>query len=408
MPKYSMGHNMLACMNFLKSPTTLFAVSFLICISIPNAVSQPSRSQNHASSQFDSQNIFIASVSSPDSLKQYLLRNADAGYALFKQGYSSASANNKCSMLRMLVSTGNSHVLEALDMGMEDASGVVQGVAVADLQSIAFGLFPLKDAPYDYKHRYRGSLNDGGKAYSAWKLHVAGLSAAQAIIQVESELIRGLRYSKKIEEREQIIERLVAADFRTDNPFGKLRAETAYKLHVLDSLENTVVKPAGATIYSMYAFEVFKADEKTLQRSVLPYTRQGTENMVRSEALTTLARLGSPTGADLITELIVNESNSEPRSLLFQPVSTCRDARLIPIYIGALDSGMKGMVAKEMVIALQAMTLADTFTQKPSDQSFEGKKTSEWKQWWFENKHQFPNAAQKIDIPVIYLNRPHS
>lgn len=335
-----------------------------------------------------------------DTWMRDVAEHPEEAFTRFRDGISTAPPLAAANALSYLVAASNPHWLEIIDIGMNAADGRLQWSAEYTLEAIAFRKFPLKNAPYDYTHRYIGLLNDGGKAYSAWRKWAAGKTLKQEMTERESEVIRTIASTPDAAVRDAALGALVNTDMRSGLPLARLRRKVAEENRILDVLE-ACSRKGPPSVMLMYAYDSFGADEARLGRAVLPYTMDGVDPGIRSQALSTLLSRRSPLAAEILTGWILNPPGNMPRYALNHPVTICRDPKLIPIFLGALEAGEEGYLAKEMVIALYYMTKWDGFKQTPNDDRFDGPIITEWEAWWKRNRNRFPDSVRAIRIPRL-------
>jgi len=326
---------------------------------------------------------------------------SDTLFSDFQKHFAKGKSSEKIDALNALIEAGNSHTIEALDLAMKDPDYTVQFTATQQLKSIAFEEFPLFSAPYDSSQVYSGLLNDGGRAYYSWHNRIKVRSVEESIRLVENELVHTISEGATEAIRNAALTRLMYADYKSSTPFALLRMSVAKGAGVSIALGSMVAKTNSPSAAQMYAFSLFQADEASLERSVLPIARACANRTVRASAIATLARVGSPQAYPLISDIIRSTRDDENDDLLFNAVAACTDVRLIPLYLGALESGFHGYLSKQMVLSLKRISRSDIFTQTPADMQFVGPPVMAWEQWWRDNKDQFPLAARNLPVPRL-------
>lgn len=371
----------------------------VVCILAAAAFAAMFADADAADAQESAQKDLFSDVGS-DKWMRYVEAQPEESFTRFRDGLAKASIPDAANALSYLFVACNPHWRELIDIGMNAADRRLQSAAEYALESVSFRKFPLMSAPYRPTLSYVGLLNDGGKAYAEWQSRTMGKTLEQAVTESESELIRTIGETTDASVRDGCLRALFLGDFRSGCPLAQLHRKVASERRILDVLEACVRKgPPSDTLFSAFVF--FGADEALLRRVVLPYTGADAAPALRMAALNILLARRSPLAAAILTDMIVHPPKGMPRSELNYPVTICRDPKLIPIYLGALEAGEEGYLAKEMVIGLHYMTGYEGFTQVPRQTDFVGAPVTEWEHWWKINRSRFPENVRSIGIPRL-------
>jgi predicted esterase len=291
---------------------------------------------------------------------------------------------SKQKLIFAFVNGGNPHLLEILDLGVNDSGASVQYLAYDLLHNFAFRNFVVDPA-----------------AYPAWHAGVKGKPLTEVITSGCRTLVE--QYVRAGEaERAPLLDILTRLEFGGTDRLAKLRRDTAIEAGLLTGLEKAMAPPGffntglEAVGHSFQLLRNLEPDEAFMKRVLVPLTTKNGPSHIRRQAASMIGTLKSLWAADLLFALTIDDPSRAERMTYTSILSGASDPHLIPKLIALMEADDSPRT--EQMIGFAVSRLTGNFSDGPHDGAW-------WHGWWERNKARFPADVRAVPYPKIRTHR---
>jgi predicted esterase len=289
-----------------------------------------------------------------------------------------AGAAAKQMMLYVFVRSDNPHLLEILDLGVNDNSEAVRYNAFDLLQNFA----------------YRSFINDPA-AYRTWRDANRGKPLTEVVTTGCKAFVAQYLQADDVE-RTSLLNVLMRLEFSDTSELAKLRRAAALDAGILTGLEKALTPPVPSNPTVIYIVRNLQPDEAFVKRAILPLTTKTSPNYIRYAAASILGAVKSVWASDLLFKMLMDDYPSTDSWIFLQALSTATDPHLIPKMIALLEADDSQDTAQILGIALRRMT--DNKVDRMHDGGW-------WHIWWDRNKSSYPEDVQTVPFPKVTVRR---
>ena len=289
-----------------------------------------------------------------------------------------AGAAAKQTLLYVFVRSDNPHMLDMLDMGINDSNATVQYQAYDLLQNFA----------------YRNFINDPA-VYKAWRDGVAGKPLAEIVTTGCTAFVKQYLKADDIE-RTSLLNILMRLEFGDTSELAKLRRRAAIDAGILNALENALRPPVPSNPTMIYVVRNLQPDEAFVKRTILPLTSKNSPQYIRYAAASILGTVKSVWASDMLFNMLMDDYPSADSWIFMQALSTATDPHLIPKMIALLEADDSQETAQILGFALRRLT-----GNKVAGMHDGGW----WHIWWDRNKTDFAEDVRSVSYPKVTVRK---
>lgn len=286
----------------------------------------------------------------------------------------------KITLLTMIERSDNPHLLEMLDLAVNDRFPGVQDACYRLLHNLAF----------------RNFTNDP-MGYRTWRQEVAGKPLADVVANGCTAFVTQFLQADDAQ-RSSLYKVLAELDFRPITKLGQVRRSAVCAAGLPEGLMKALATlPANSPniAYTQLSFQVvgsLQPDEAFIKRLVAPLTAKDRPSPVRREAASLLRTVHATWAAQQWFDIMTENLSHTDRMLLLMGAGQSKNPYLIPPLIGLLEAGEAPEAKPFLEIALLEITKITTDDNRDGDW---------WHEWWDSNKKRFPQDLQAVAIPQV-------
>jgi len=296
------------------------------------------------------------------------------------------SDESKQKLLFALVHSDNPHLLEILDIGLNDSEASVQSLAYDLLQGFTYSDFSKNPA-----------------AYRTWHKEILGKTVAEVVATGCKKLVTHYLQADAVE-RSSLFNMLMSQDFDPTTELAKVRRRAALDAGLMDAIEKALKPPFFANDSVSLAREnltllrKLQPDEAIVRRVIVPLTSPNIFRSIRREAVSFLFGIKNIWASDILFDMLQEDYRdpSTERWSLIAGLSNSTDPHLIPKIIAVLEVDDSPQTAQLMGFALPRLT------GRKQDGPHDG---AWWHLWWDRNKMNFPADVRAVPYPKIPIHK---
>ena len=287
------------------------------------------------------------------------------------------------------------HLLEILDLGVNDAAPSPQQQALLLAGDLALQNFADKAAYLDWR-RQTGDKSFEAIAADSAKEFAARFQSADAEEKLERfDLLLRVKY---VTSRSDKTAQGVTTHTFAANGVEKIRREALQQAGLLDAMAKLLhdAKTQDLALDALSFFGAFQPDDATLQK-IEPDVRALLESLIAHEetlpdsAADLLLRYRSAWVLPLLVRWTRRDYLTPGLDALTNALTNSSDARTIPLLIGLAET-----VSKSGASGL--LTALASLTGIPSEDAHDA---AWWRQWWQKNRSAYPAEVRDLTLPGL-------
>ncbi|MCW3053934.1 MAG: Phospholipase/Carboxylesterase [Chthonomonadales bacterium] len=304
------------------------------------------------------------------------------------------SDESKQKLLFALVHSDNPHLLEILDIGVNDSEASVQALAYDLLQGFAYSDFSKDPA-----------------AYRTWHKEILGKPVAEVVATGCKKFVTHYLQTEAVDRTStfnisSLFNMLMSQDFDPTTELAKVRRRAALDAGLMDAIERALKPPffdndvAAVSLAreNLALLRKLQPEEAIVRRVIVPLMSPNASRSIRREAQSFLFGIKNTWASDILFDMLQEDYRdpSRERWSLIAGLSNSTDPHLIPKMIAVMEVDDSPQTAQLMGFALPRLT------GRKQDGLHDG---AWWHLWWDRNKANFPADVRAVPYPKIPIHK---